>query len=76
MDEYYRVIQALPPWLAQPLAELPPQAVGTIHELRLRAGSGVALNQMGRQGLLEQRADCPPALRGLRLTAAQMEEIL
>ena len=76
MDEYYRVIQALPPWLAQPLAELPPQAVGTIHELRLRVGSGVALNQMGRQGLLEQRADCPPALRGLRLTAAQMEEIL
>ena len=58
MDEYYRVIQALPPWLAQPLAELPPQAVGTIHELRLRVGSGVALNQMGRQGLLEQRAAC------------------
>lgn len=75
MDEYYQAVRALPTWLAEPLLHVPPTLAGRIHELRLRTGCGIVLTLAGRQCAAETLPDCPAALRGLRLTALQMEEI-
>lgn len=75
MDEYYQAVRALPTWLAEPLLHIPPTLAARIHELRLRTGCGVVLTLAGRQCTAETLPDCPAALRGLRLTALQMEEI-
>ena len=75
MDEYYQAVRALPTWLAEPLLHVPPTLAARIHELRLRTGCGVVLTLAGRQCAAETLPDCPAALRGLRLTALQMEEI-
>ena len=75
MDEYYQAVRALPTWLAEPLLHIPPTLAGRIHELRLRTGCGIVLTLAGRQCAAETLPDCPAALRGLRLTALQMEEI-
>ena len=75
MDEYYQAVRALPTWLAEPLLHVPPTLAARIHELRLRTGCGVVLTLAGRQCAAETLPDCPAALRGLRLTAIQMEEI-
>lgn len=76
MDEYYRVIRSLPAWLAHPLERLPPQLAGRVHELRLRTGHSIVLTISGAPTLLQELPECPAALRELRLTALQMEEIL
>lgn len=75
MDEYYRVIRSLPTWLAHPLEMLPPETACNVQELRLRTGHGIVLTMHGQQFWAEELPACPPALRGIRLSAMQMEEI-
>lgn len=75
MDEYYRAIRAFPCWLARPLEQLSLETASRIHELRLRTGHGICLTLSGRQRSLEELPECPPTLRGVRLTPLQMEEI-
>lgn len=76
MDEYYRAIRLLPAWLAQPLARLPQNTAEKVHELRLRTGCGVCLSIAGQQTTLDELPECPSALRGRKLDALQMDEIL
>lgn len=76
MDEYYRAICALPAWLAHPLERLPPELAVQIHELRFRTGQGICLTVLGQQRPLNSFKVCPSALREVKLTPMQMDEIL
>lgn len=76
LDEYYRALEALPPWLAGPLAQLPAQTAERVHEIRLRAGGGPCLTIDGRQQPLCRLPACPKELRQMALSQVQMEEIL
>ena len=75
MDEYYQAVSLLPSWLARPLAQLPSETAARVQELRLRTGCGISVTLQGQQCALRTVPECPPALRTLRLTALQMEEI-
>lgn len=48
MDEYYRISQALPPWLANGLLDLDPRQAPRIQEIRLRAEQPVQFTVEGR----------------------------
>lgn len=72
MDEFYRSIQSLPGWLAEPLMQLPENMVPMIHELRLRTGCGIAVTIQGRQCPI---GDCPAFFKSLILTQKQLEDI-
>lgn len=76
MDEYYEVIQALPRWLADPLAAVPPGQAAQIQEIRLRAGEPVVFTLQGRQCVAAQSSPALAAMGRLRLTQAQIEECL
>lgn len=75
MDEFMQAISLLPGWLAGPLAALPRRLTGQAQELRLRTGCGICLTVAGQQTTLETLPECPAALRGLRLTPIQLEEV-
>ena len=75
MDEYYRIVKALPTWLAAPLAQLPAQTAARVQELRLRTGCAVAFTVQGRQCPASALPGCPPRLAAMRLDALQIEEI-
>ena len=74
MDEYYRAIQLLPAWLAQPLAALPVSVAENVQEIRLRTGRSPVLTVCGRQCPVASLPECPPQMRTLRLTAGQIRE--
>ena len=76
MDEFYRAVDALPPWLSTPLRQIPAEAAANIHEVRLRVGCGVALTIGGVQRPVQDLGWASPALKAMRLTEVQMEEIL
>ena len=76
MDEYYEVIQALPRWLADPLAAVPPGQAAQIQEIRLRAGEPVVFTLQGRPCSAAQISPALAAMGRLRLTQAQIEECL
>lgn len=61
MDEYYTVIQSLPPPLCAALAELPPARAATVQEIRLRTEQPVQFTIAGRlvpAGALLPSAQC------------------
>ena len=74
MDEYYRVVRSLPPWLAQPLAALLPETASEVQEIRLRLGAPVILTLRGRQCPVNTLPEFPEQLRKLRLTGTRLEE--
>ena len=76
MDEYYEAIQALPCWLADLLAAVPPGQAAQIQEIRLRAGEPVVFTLQGRQCVAAQSSPALAAMGRLRLTQAQIEECL
>ena len=75
MDEYYRVVSALPAWLAELLTQLPAQTATRVQELRLRIGCAVTFTVQGRQCPAAALMGCPPALAAMRLDALQIEDI-
>lgn len=75
MDEYYRAVGALPPWLAAPLGEVPIELAERVHEVRLRLGGAPGLTIDGRQYAAAGLAQCPQELKRLVLDEARMEEI-
>ena len=76
MDEYLQAVGALPACFAGPLARLGPGTAERVHEVRLRTGCPVWVNLGGALCPAEKLPGCPPALRDLRPTRAQMEEAL
>ena len=76
MDAYYQAIRAFPAWLAHPLAQLPAEMAGQVHEIRLRTGCTPELTLPGKHCAIRELAGCPPALRTLVLNRLQLEEIL
>lgn len=48
MDEYYRVVEALPLPLSEELGKLPPGTASSVQEIRLRAGQPVQFTIQGR----------------------------
>ncbi len=48
MDEYYRVVQALPEALSDELQALPPQHARSVQEIRLRSGQPVCFTVQGK----------------------------
>ncbi len=76
MDEYYDAVAGLPPGLAGPLAELPPEKAAAVHEIRLRQGRPVWFTVRGKP--LAAAAYCPevPALARLTVAPEQMEDLL
>ncbi len=75
MDEFYRAIQSLPGWLAEPLMQLPENTVPAIHELRFRTGCGIVVTIQGRQCPIGERPECPAFFKSLLLTQKQLEDI-
>ena len=76
MDAYYQAVQAFPSWLAHPLARLPADVTGQIHEIRLRTGCPPEVMLPGKRCALRELPECPEGLRMLKLTQLQLEEIL
>ena len=76
MDSYQQAIAALPDFLAGPLAQIGPEMTCHIHEVRLRAGCPIWLNLGGSLCPVQRLSDCPPNLKALRPTQAQMEDVL
>lgn len=75
MDEYYRAMGAFPTWLARPMMDVPTVLAEQIHEVRLHTGQNICVTVGGQQYPLCELAQCPPGLRGLKLTQEQLEEI-
>ena len=48
MDEYYRILESLPPALRTPLAKLDAHYAPHIQEIRLRLGQPVQFTSRGR----------------------------
>ncbi len=76
MDSYQQAIAALPDFLAGPLARIGPEITCQIHEVRLRAGCPIWLNLGGSLCPVQRLSNCPPNLKALRPTQAQMEDVL
>lgn len=76
MDEYLQAVEALPAFLARPLAWIAPETAARIHEVRLRTGCPVWFNRNGMLCPAEKLPGCPAEVGALRPTRAQMEEAL
>ena len=76
MDEYFEAVRALPDCFAQALGQIGPEAAAQIHEVRLRTGCPLWLNVNGTLRPAGSLPGCPPGLRQLRPSAAQMEQAL
>ena len=76
MDEYFEAVRALPDCFAQALGQIGPETAAQIHEVRLRTGCPLWLNVNGTLRPAGTLPGCPPGLRQLRPSAAQMEQAL
>ena len=70
MDEYYRVVQALPPALSQALSRLDARYAPHVQEIRLRLGQPLAFTMQGRL------CPCTKFLPGADLPAALDADVL
>lgn len=75
MDAYRQVVEALPDFLAKPLCSISPETASRIHEIRLRAGCLIWLNLDGTLCPAVQLPGCPAALKTLRPTQTQLENV-
>lgn len=72
MDEYYHVIEALPPPLAEELGKLHPHYAPHIQEVRLRAGQPVQFTIKGR--LVPCSKYLPGVRQAARISAQSLQE--